>query len=101
MAEKVFDIMRGKIRSLPFGSSCHNRGIFQVDNLCSFEDFCFGWPDDNGRKEIGKDGEVGKCNAPRNLDTRQSEVMMSKRRVRAWQLVADLPLNSRREWYWS
>jgi hypothetical protein len=41
------------------------------------------------------------CNAPRILDTWLSEVMMSKRRARTWQFVADLPLNSRPEWYWS
>jgi hypothetical protein len=42
MGEQMFDIMRGKILSLPFGSSCHNSSVFQVDNLCGFADFCFG-----------------------------------------------------------
>ncbi len=61
MGQQMFDIMGSKIISLPFGSSCNNRCIFEVDDLCGFENFCFGGVDNNGRKEVGKDGEGGKC----------------------------------------
>src|SRR5919106_6248000 len=46
---------------MPLGSSCHNSSVFQVDNPCGFADFCFGWPDNKGQKEVGKKVEVGKC----------------------------------------
>src|SRR5918999_3680105 len=57
----MFHIMGSQVRSLPFGSSCHNGCIFQVDNLCGFTDFCFGRVGEKGRKDIGKNHEVGKC----------------------------------------
>ena len=61
MVKKMFDIVGCQILSFGFGGCCHNRSIFQVNNLCSFADFCCGRVGNNGRKEVGKDGEVGKC----------------------------------------
>src|SRR5918999_4402564 len=61
MVEQMFDIVRGKILSLPFGSCCHNGSVFQMGDLCGFENFCFGWLDKKGRKEVGKTVEGGKC----------------------------------------
>jgi hypothetical protein len=57
----MFDIMGGKMVSLAFGSCCHNRCILQVDDLCGFEDFCFGRSGRLAGQEVGDDGEGGKC----------------------------------------
>jgi hypothetical protein len=61
MVEQMFHIMGRQVLGLDSGSSCHNGRIFQVDNLCGFADFGFGRSGNIRRKEVGKDGEVGKC----------------------------------------
>ncbi len=61
MVYQMFHIMSRQVLGIRFGCCCHNGSVFEVDNLCGFENICFGGASNGGRKKIGNDREIGKC----------------------------------------